>query len=87
MELTKEEYEKLTPHLSTIELVVRNQAASHLSIDFLNLINEIAHKYKLSSCQTCSRQLYITITRIYDSYLEYRIKYEKNKKRKNEKKL
>lgn len=85
MELTKEEFEKLTPYLPTIEMVVRNQAASQLSIDFLNLINEIAQKYKLSNCQTCQRQLYITITRIYDRYLEYRTKNKPPKIKKTKK--
>lgn len=82
MELSKEEYIKLTPYLQLIETTVRNQSASNLSIEFLTVINEIAKTHHLSNCQTCQRQLYIAITRIYDSYLDYRIQHKNKVKRK-----
>lgn len=81
MDLTKEDYEILTPYLPQIETIVRNESCSNIPLDFRNTIVEMGKKYKTISCDSCNRELYLCICRLYDKYLEYKNKLKKNGKK------
>lgn len=84
MDLTKEDYKILTPYLPDIEKIVTNASCSNISLDFRNTMVEMGKRYKIISCDSCNRELYLNICRLYDKYLEYKNKLKKNgsKKRK-----
>lgn len=87
MDFTKEDYEILTPYLPDIERIVRNESCSNIPLDFRNTIVDMGKKYKTISCDSCNRELYLCICRLYDKFLEYKNKLNKNgKKRRTEKK-
>lgn len=81
MDLTKEDYEILTPYLPTIEMIVRNASASNISIDFRETIVRMGKRYNMIGCDTCNRELYLCICRLYDKYLDYKNKLNKNGKK------
>ena len=73
MMITKEEYLILDKHIRNIELIVRNSAISQIPIDFRNDCLSIAKKYKIDAgCDTCNRSFALTVSRLYNKYLEYK---------------
>lgn len=81
MDLTKEDYEILTSYLPIIETIVRNASCSNIPLDFRTAIVNMGKKYKTISCDSCNRELYLCICRLYDKYLEYKNKLKKNGKK------
>ena len=64
MDLTKEDYEILTPYLPIIENIVRNASCSNIPLDFRNAIVNMGKKYKTISCDCCNRELYLSLWRL-----------------------
>lgn len=86
MTLTKDDYDILTDNLPTIELIVRNASASNISIDFRETIVRMGKRYNMIGCDSCNRELYLCICRLYDNYLEYKNNLTTNGNQKNRKK-
>lgn len=86
MTLTKDDYDILTDNLPTIEKIVRNASASNISIDFRETIVRMGKRYNIIGCDTCNRELYLCICRLYDKYLDYKNNLMTNGKQKNRKK-
>ena len=86
MTLTKEDYDILTDNLPTIEMIVRNASASNISIDFRETIVRMGKRYNMIGCDTCNRELYLCICRLYDKYLDFKNNLMTNGSKKRKKK-
>lgn len=86
MTLTKEDYDILADNLPTIEMIVKNASASNISIDFRDTIVRMGKRYNMIGCDSCNRELYLCICRLYDKYLDFKNNLTTNGSKKRKKK-
>lgn len=78
--MTKDEAQLIKQHLPLIETIIKNHSASNIPIGFREDMLSLGRKYKLSSCGTCNTGFYLTISKLYNMYLEYESNTKRSKK-------
>lgn len=78
--MTKEEAQLIKKHLPLIETIIKNHSASNIPIEFREDMLSLGRKYKVSSCGTCSTGFYLTVSKLYNMYLEYENNTKRSKK-------
>lgn len=79
--LTKEQYEQIDKHISTMKLIVTNKSMSNVPIEYRETMNRIGKQLGYNYCPTCNAGLYNLTAQLYNKYLEY----NSNIRNKNEK--
>lgn len=79
--ISKQDYEILQSHINTIKTIVINQSCSVMSAQFRNDIRTLANRYGISYCSSCNSQIYKAVKQLYNYYIEYEKKLNKNVQR------
>lgn len=86
--MTETEYKQIENALPEIEKIIVSRSIFSVSIEFRELILEIAKKYNWTSCSTCNSGLFLTVEKVYNEFLkmkEEKLKNEKAKRKPNNK--
>lgn len=70
--LTKEQYEQIDKHISTMKLIITNKSMSSVPIEYRETMNRIGKQLGYNYCPTCNAGLYNLTAQLYNKYLEYR---------------
>lgn len=70
--LTKEQYEQIDRHISTVKLIVTNKSMSNVPIEYRETMNRIGKQLGYNYCPTCNAGLYNLTAQLYNKYIEYR---------------
>ena len=82
--LTKEQYEQIDKHISTMKLIITNKSMSNVPIEYRETMNRIGKQLGYNYCPTCNAGLYNLTAQLYNKYLEYN-SYIRNKNEKSTK--
>lgn len=82
--LTKEQYEQIDKHISTMKLIITNKSMSSVPIEYRETMNRIGKQLGYNYCPTCNAGLYNLTAQLYNKYLEYN-SYISNKNEKSTK--
>ena len=83
--LTKEQYEQIDKHISTMKLIITNKSMSSVPIEYRETMNRIGKQLGYNYCPTCNAGLYNLTAQLYNKYLEYRTQGGSDISNKNEK--
>lgn len=70
--LTKEQYEQIDKHISTMKLIITNKSMSSVPIEYRETMNRIGKQLGYNYCPTCNAGLYNLTAQLYNKYLEYK---------------